>query len=187
MKLDKKVIASIISVLVFIVGALFMNNTNDNNTDNNDTQIEDDIHNSYDEPYNNVDSIDNFSNSADDNNFNEEDIYNSVDNEDEIVDENELASDASVSEELLSFRNNTLLEEHFEKHGIEMGFSSAKEYEMAAAKVVNNPNALHKTEAEDFDDVYYIENTNEFVIVSTDGYIRTYFNPRDGIDYYNRQ
>ena len=37
------------------------------------------------------------------------------------------------------------------------------------------------------DNVYYLESTNEFVIVSTDGYIRTYFKPNDGIDYFNRQ
>lgn len=36
-------------------------------------------------------------------------------------------------------------------------------------------------------DVYYVESTNEFVIVSTDGYIRTYFKPDAGISYYNRQ
>lgn len=68
-----------------------------------------------------------------------------------------------------------------------MGFDSAEEYERAAAAVVANPEALHKTEAEDGDDVYYIESTNEFVIVSTDGYLRTYFNPDKGIDYFNRQ
>jgi pyocin large subunit-like protein len=68
-----------------------------------------------------------------------------------------------------------------------MGFSSAEEYEKAASEVVENKDALHKTEKEDGDDVYYLEETNEFVIVSTDGYIRTYFNPSNGIDYYNRQ
>ena len=52
---------------------------------------------------------------------------------------------------------------------------------------MNNPNALHKNEKEDNDDVYYLEETNEFVIVSTDGYIRTYFYPDSGIDYYNKQ
>ena len=87
----------------------------------------------------------------------------------------------------LRFRNNKLLEQHYQKHGIEMGFSSAEEYERAAAAVAENPEALHKTEAEDGDDVYYIESTNEFVIVSTDGYLRTYFNPDRGIDYFNRQ
>lgn len=87
----------------------------------------------------------------------------------------------------LHFKNSYRLDEHYEKHGIEMGFESAEEYEEAAASVVANPDALHKLEAEDGDDVYYLEETNEFVIVSTDGYIRTYFNPSAGIDYYNRQ
>ncbi len=85
------------------------------------------------------------------------------------------------------FRNKKLLNSHFEKHGIEMGFDTAAEYEAAASAVVNNKDALHKTEKEDGDDVYYLEDTNEFVIVSQDGYIRTYFNPSDGIRYYNRQ
>lgn len=85
------------------------------------------------------------------------------------------------------FRNKNLLEQHYEKHGRDMGFKSAEEYEKAAAAVPNNPAALHKTEKEDGDDVYYIESTNEFVVVSTDGYIRTYFNPDRGIDYFNKQ
>lgn len=85
------------------------------------------------------------------------------------------------------FRNEDLLESHHEKHGKEMGFSSSKEYEMSASDVVNNPESLHKTEKEDGDDVYYKENTNEFVVVSTDGYIRTYFNPDSGKKYFDRQ
>lgn len=87
----------------------------------------------------------------------------------------------------LEFRSDELLNEHYEKHGVEMGFSSAEEYEEAASDVVENEDALQKTEAEDGDMVYYLEDTNEFVIVSPDGYIRTYFLPEDGIDYYNRQ
>ncbi len=86
-----------------------------------------------------------------------------------------------------SFRSEKLLNEHFEKHGIEMGFGSKEDYLKAANAVIQNPDALHKLEAEDGDDVYYLEATNEFVIVSTDGYIRTYFLPDAGIDYYNRQ
>ena len=85
-----------------------------------------------------------------------------------------------------TFRNEELLKSHYEKHGIEMGFST-EEYQTAASLVVNNLKALHKKEKEDNDDVYYLEETNEFVIVSTDGYIRTYFNPNSGIEYYNRQ
>lgn len=87
----------------------------------------------------------------------------------------------------LRFRNKNLLEQHYEKHGKDMGFSSAEEYEKAAAQVPYTPGVLHKIEAEDGDDVYYIESTNEFVVVSTDGYLRTYFNPDRGIDYFNRQ
>ena len=87
----------------------------------------------------------------------------------------------------LIFRNKELLDQHYEKHGIEMGFKSAEEYLEAANKVLENEDVLHKVEAEDSDDVYYLEETNEFVDVSKDGYIRTYFNPSDGIDYFNRQ
>lgn len=87
----------------------------------------------------------------------------------------------------ISFRSEKLLNEHYQKHGIEMGFTSALEYEAAAGRVVENSKSLHKTEAEDGDDVYYLESTNELVIISTDGYIRTYFKPNDGIAYYNRQ
>lgn len=85
------------------------------------------------------------------------------------------------------FRNDYLLTQHYEKHGEEMGFASAEDYEAAAVMVVNNPDVLHKTEKEDGDDVYYLEETNEFVVISTDGYIRTYFCPDAGIDYFNRQ
>lgn len=85
------------------------------------------------------------------------------------------------------FRNESLLEEHYEKHGKDMGYDSAKSYEKAASAVVTNPDSLHKKEAEDGDDVYYLEDSNEFVIVAKDGFIRTYFNPEDGLEYYNRQ
>ena len=87
----------------------------------------------------------------------------------------------------VSFRNDKLLNEHYQKHGKEMGFSSASEYERAAVKVVQNSQSLHKLEEEDGDDVYYLERTNELVIVSTDGYIRTYFKPDNGKAYFDRQ
>lgn len=89
--------------------------------------------------------------------------------------------------EYLTFRYDDYLQEHYEKHGIDMGFASPEDYLDAANAVVYNPSSLHKIEAEDGDDVYYLEITNEFVVVSTDGYIRTYFCPNDGIDYFNRQ
>lgn len=89
------------------------------------------------------------------------------------------------------FRNEKLLNQHFAKHGGEFsdyfGYETAEEYEKGASDVINNPDALYKTEAEDGDGVYYLESTNEFVILSTDGYIRTYFLPSSGINYFNRQ
>ena len=94
---------------------------------------------------------------------------------------------ADNAKDAVQFRNDKLLQQHYEKHGIEMGFASAQDYQEAAAAVVENTSALHKTEKEDGDDVYYLESTNEFVVVSTDGYIRTYFNPDSGIKYYNKQ
>lgn len=107
--------------------------------------------------------------------------------EDQVLDSGTYAEDFRDKKEEYSFRNSTLLEEHYEKHGIEMGFASAQEYVEAANRVIASPNALHKLEEEDGDGVYYLEETNEFVIVSTDGYIRTYFAPEDGLAYYERQ
>ena len=92
-----------------------------------------------------------------------------------------------IQEVTYSFRNEKLLNDHFEKHGIEMGFDSAESYEAAANEVINHPDTLHRIEEEDGDDVYYLEETNGFVIVSIDGYIRTFFYPDDGLEYFNRQ
>ena len=68
--------------------------------------------------------------------------------------------------QLYSFRNERLLNQHYEKHGIEMGFATIEEYVAAANAVINHPDVLHKQEAEDNDDVYFLEATNEFVVVS---------------------
>lgn len=85
------------------------------------------------------------------------------------------------------FRNDELFENHYKKHGIDMGFDSPEEYLAGANRVIASPDVLHKIEKEDGDDVYYLEASNEFVVVSKDGYLRTYFNPSDGLNYYNRQ
>lgn len=85
------------------------------------------------------------------------------------------------------FRSEKLWLDHFEKHGEEMGFDTAEEYLDAANDVIDDPDVLHKTEKEDGDDIYYLEDSNEFVVVSTDGYLRTYFEPSAGMDYYERQ
>lgn len=85
------------------------------------------------------------------------------------------------------FANNKTLRQHYEKHGIEMGFASAEEYLAAANAVISNPKALHKLEKEDNDHIYYLEATNEIVFVSQKGVIRTYFCPDSGKAYFDRQ
>lgn len=96
-------------------------------------------------------------------------------------------NNASGESNSYEFRNDKYLSQHFEKHGGEFGYASKEEYLAGANRVISSKEALHKTEAEDSDDVYYLEESNELVIVSVDGYIRTYFKPSGGIDYYNRQ
>ena len=108
--------------------------------------------------------------------------------EEQIQAESQVAQEEEyVSEITYSFRNEKLLNDHYDKHGKEMGFDSATSYEAAANDVIHHPDALHRIEEEDGDDVYYLEETNGFVIVSIDGYIRTFFYPDDGLDYFNRQ
>lgn len=87
----------------------------------------------------------------------------------------------------LQFRNETMWEDHFEKHGSEFDYKTKEEYLKGANEVINSSTSKHKIEAEDGDEIYYDEDKNEIVFVSADGYIRTYFKPSDGINYYNRQ
>lgn len=94
---------------------------------------------------------------------------------------------AIESNATLSFRNNQLCSEHFEKHKLEFTYNTIEEYVKGANRVIASADALHKLEEEDGDDIYYLESTNEIVIVSPDGFIRTYFKPDSGIDYYNKQ
>ena len=103
------------------------------------------------------------------------------------IEDKEISPTPTGVEILYYFRRDEYLQQHFEKHGDEFDYETAEQYLEGANRVVQDPAALHKLEAEDGDDVYYLEETNEFVIASKDGYIRTYFKPSRGIDYYNRQ
>ena len=106
---------------------------------------------------------------------------------DETTQQGQEDSQTENQETQYTFRTEEQLADHFERHGVEMGFEDEDAYVEGANRVISSPDALHKLEAEDGDDVYYIEETNEFVVVSGDGYIRTYFEPDDGLAYYERQ
>ena len=84
------------------------------------------------------------------------------------------------------FRNDNLLDDHFLKHGDEFGYTSKEEYLEGAKEVITSETSMHKKEDEDGDDIYYDKDKNEIVFVSSDGYIRTYFKPSGGIEYFNR-
>lgn len=86
----------------------------------------------------------------------------------------------------LEFRTQENLTEHFNKHGSTLGHSTASSYLQGANNVINSSNSL-KRQQSDGDTAYFLESTKEFVVVSTDNYIRTYFKPTDGINYFNRQ
>lgn len=122
-----------------------------------------------------------------------ENIESEISTDSALPEEEETAEQASVSEVeqapvfAYTFRKAEYLQEHFEKHGAEFGYATAEEYLAGANRVIASPEVLHKQEAEDGDDVYYLEATNEIVFVSTSGYLRTYFKPNDGKAYFDRQ
>jgi pyocin large subunit-like protein len=88
-----------------------------------------------------------------------------------------------------TFRSEEQYQAHFEKHAEEFGDITKDEYLIMANSLIldETGEVMTKLEKEDNDTVYYKVETNEFLILSTDGYIRTYFRPDDGIDYFNRQ
>ena len=88
------------------------------------------------------------------------------------------------------FRNKDRLDEHYEKHGIEMGFKNAEAYRKAASDIINaagSEGVLSKYKSDGSGDMcFYVKATKEFVVLSNDGYIRTYY-ICSGINYYNKQ
>lgn len=132
-------------------------------------------------------------------------------NSNEKISDSETANDTIISEEITSadipetsetdlsetekavqkyyFRSEKLFDSHYEKHGAEFGDITQDEYLDLANELINaeGENILHKTEKEDGDFLYYDTETNEFLVLSTDGYIRTFFKPSAGLDYWERQ
>lgn len=114
--------------------------------------------------------------------------------EESLTSESGTSEDGTVEHEAVTeseykytFRTEELLTDHYEKHGIYMKYKKPEQYLKGANRVIADPETLHAIEAEDGDDVYYLQRSNEFVVVSQDGYIRTYFCPEDGIEYFHRQ
>lgn len=87
-----------------------------------------------------------------------------------------------------TFRNQKRLDEHFEKHGKEFGKITKEEYLELANELINSTSdrVLHKYSA-DGDYMYFDQDMNYFLVLSEEGYIRTFFIPSAGIKYWERQ
>lgn len=87
-----------------------------------------------------------------------------------------------------TFRNKTRYDEHYEKHGAEFGSITKEEYLRLANDLINSKSdrVLHKY-SDDGDYMYFDQDTGYFLVLSADGYIRTFFIPTAGINYWNRQ
>ena len=114
-----------------------------------------------------------------------------ADGKQDIFTESAVTADESSGKEYISctFRTKKQFDGHYEKHGKEFGDITQEEYLKKANDLINNDSdtILHKTEAEDGDQIFYDTVNNEILFLSADGYIRTYFRPSRGIDYYNDQ
>lgn len=94
-----------------------------------------------------------------------------------------------VTEEVnYSFRSKQLYDSHYKKHGDEFGDITQEEYlEKANELIDNQSDSVLRKRSDDNDYLYFNKDTNEFLVLSEDGYIRTYFIPNSGIKYWERQ
>lgn len=85
--------------------------------------------------------------------------------------------------------NKSTLDYHFVKHGKTMGFESKNSYVSHAIKFANTVDRANNVSFLDNKNSTYKYNkkTNEFAIVTKNGYVVTYFKPKDGYQYYLKQ
>lgn len=77
---------------------------------------------------------------------------------------------------------------HFYAHGYDMGYTYITDYSQAAINFANAEDEGNISfTAENGSTYKYNEDTNEFLIVSKDGKIVTYFEPDRGIEYFYEQ
>lgn len=77
---------------------------------------------------------------------------------------------------------------HFYSHGYDMGYTYITEYSQAAIDFANSNDENDISFAAKNGSLYkYNKVTNEFLIISKDGKIVTYFEPDRGIEYFYEQ
>ena len=87
--------------------------------------------------------------------------------------------------EAYTFSGIDIRDELYESFGTDMGYSSAEQYEHGASSVVSDPDAIMKIKRETADRLYYVEATNELVVLSYDGFIKSYYCPEEGKEYFD--
>ncbi len=86
------------------------------------------------------------------------------------------------------FRNQSTYDSHYEKHKDEFGDITQEEYlQMANELIASTADTVLTKYEDDGDFMYFDTATGYFLVLSPDDYIRTFFVPTDGIDYWNRQ
>ena len=77
--------------------------------------------------------------------------------------------------------------DHFERHGANVGAKDVTEYQAAALKFVNDTPGKETVIDSDGVRRFYLPATNEFASAYPDGTISTYYKPRQGMKYWERQ
>lgn len=100
----------------------------------------------------------------------------------------ETTTEPASEKKQYTFRSQKRYDEHYEKHGKEFGDITKEEYLEMANNLINSDSdrVLHKY-SDDGDYMYFDQDTNYFLVLSADGYIRTFFIPAAGIKYWERQ
>lgn len=86
--------------------------------------------------------------------------------------------------------NKKSLDKHFDEHGKDMGFDNKESYKQHAIKFANTvdkKNCTSFVDSKTGSTYKYNKVTNELAIITKDGYVVTYFKPKEGYDYYKKQ
>ncbi len=78
------------------------------------------------------------------------------------------------------FRNARKLARHFSDHRADFGATTEAEYEQMADEFLSNPltaDCYERIRAADNDTIRFTVITDEYAVLSYDGFIRTYFKP----------
>lgn len=93
-----------------------------------------------------------------------------------------------------TFASDKLREVHYKKHVVNQqefpgfGYSSAEAYEHGAQHFIERARQEGVYyQRRTGDTVYYLQETNELAVTSTQNLIRTYFQPEEGVHYFIRQ